>query len=277
MQKLLNGIGSFCLWFLSPGKTKIASGLVTIALVLGISGKADARWGPTFYQLPGSLKQVSIADDHRIWGVNAHNYVFTKANPDHGPWIWVDGTLKQVAASGDGRVWGVNNIDDIYTRAGEEGPWQRVLGKLSQIAVNNGGRVWGVNSLGNVYTRAGVYGSWQYIPGGQFKQVSVQNSGRVWAIKADGRIYTRPGVNGNWEQVSGYLKQISAADYFYSNASHVWGVGFDGKLYYFMGTPGNYSEWYQMSEPTLKNISINTLGDYIGTDHNDAIWYREWY
>lgn len=47
----------------------------------------------------------------------------------------MNGSLKQLAVGIDGRVWGVNAADQIYTKPGVEGAWQRIDGSLKQISV----------------------------------------------------------------------------------------------------------------------------------------------
>lgn len=44
----------------------------------------------------------------------------------NGTWQIVGGSLKQISVGVDGRVWGVNNANKIYTRSGVIGTWQLI-------------------------------------------------------------------------------------------------------------------------------------------------------
>ncbi|MCP4128381.1 MAG: hypothetical protein GY753_15160 [Gammaproteobacteria bacterium] len=91
---------------------------------------ADSVWE----NVPGTFKQVSVAADGIVWGVNSDNKIY-RLKDDNGAWKMVPGIpLKQVSVAADGTAWGVNSNNEIYRRKDDDNNWERIAGSLVQIS-----------------------------------------------------------------------------------------------------------------------------------------------
>jgi len=185
----------------------------------------------TWYNIPGSLKYVSVSDDgNHIWGTNSNDDIYYRAGP-FGSWIKIDGKLKTVSVSGDGsHVWGTNSGDAIFYRAGFSGSWVGIAGKLKQVsAQGNGNYSWGVTSGDKIYHR--MCDTWYKIPG-SLKYVSVSDDGNhIWGTNSNDDIYYRAGRFGSWIKIGGKLKTVSVS----GDGSHVWGTNSADDIWYRAG------------------------------------------
>jgi hypothetical protein len=146
-----------------------------------------------------------------ILGVNSSDNIYYR---EGGQWKQIQGKLKNISVAADGRIWGVNSKGETWTRATKKGVsqhWKQILGRqLEQISVGPGERVWGVNSAGDIYTRVGLFEDWLYIKG-KLKQIYVSRSGRVWGVDSENHIYTRDGLDGNWQRIEGEMTYVTQA------------------------------------------------------------------
>ncbi len=87
-----------------------------------------------------SLKQISVAADGTVWGVNKQNEIYHKKDDD-SEWEKVPGALTQISHGSDSNVWGVNSKDEIFRRKDNNKGWDKIPGLLRQISVATVGRV----------------------------------------------------------------------------------------------------------------------------------------
>jgi tectonin-like protein len=151
--------------------------------------------------VPGQLKQVSVAGDGTVWGVNAVDDIFRWTG---SAWQQVPGKLAQISVGSAQQVWGVNAAANIYRWTGNA--WQQVPGGLRHVAVGADGTVWGVDPAGNIFRWTGS--AWQQVPG-QLTQIAVGSAQQVWGVNAAGNIFRWMG--SAWQQVPGGLKQVAVA------------------------------------------------------------------
>jgi virginiamycin B lyase len=205
-------------------------------------------------QIPGQLKQISVGNASRVWGVNDGNYIYYWSGSS---WINVPGRLKQVSVGNDGTVWGINPNNAIYRRDGSN--WVQIPGSMAQVAVGNANCVWALNSSNAIYRWTGS--SWEQISGA-LKCVSIGNDGKVWGINPNNAIYRRDG--SNWMQVPGSLAQITVG-----NANYVWGLNSSNAVYKWTG-----SSWEQVPG-AFKCVSIGNDGQAWAINPDGAIYRRD--
>ncbi|CAG8745558.1 21364_t:CDS:2, partial [Gigaspora margarita] len=98
----------------------------------------------------GKSRWCIIGDKNHVWGVNRQNQIFYRTNGDvNGVWVNVSGALKNVSVAADGTVWGVNGNDDIFRWNGVS--WESIAGKLKQIYTSNASYIIGTNSANEIY------------------------------------------------------------------------------------------------------------------------------
>jgi hypothetical protein len=134
-------------------------------------------------QIAGALKQVSVAADGTVWGVNAADDIFRRSGDK---WQRVPGALKQVSAGSASSIWGVNSSDKILRWNGSS--WTQVAGALKHVSVAADGTVWGVNAADKIFVR--LPDKWQQVAGA-LKQVSTGGESLVWGVNASNKIYRR--------------------------------------------------------------------------------------
>lgn len=227
--------------------SKELRGSVAVGVVM-VSGPSKP-WVP----VAGALKQVSVASDGTVWGVNAADKIY---HFGAGVWDPIAGSLKQISVGSSSIVWGVNADDQIYRRAA--GAWQQVPGRLKQVSAAADGTVWGVNAADEVFRRDGS--SWTRMPGA-LKQISVGASNIVWGVNASNKIYRWNGTR--WTVVPGALSHISAG-----SDSAIWGVNASQKIYFREG-----SSW-TLVPGALKQISVGAAMDVWGVNAGDHIYSR---
>ena len=108
----------------------------------------------------------------QVWGVNSVDEVFFRYKGMIGPWHKTVGSLRQIDIGADGRIWGLNYLNLISTRASVGAYWEKIDGLLMQIDVSNDGRLWGVDYSKRIWTRSGLIGTWQFIDGDNFTNIS---------------------------------------------------------------------------------------------------------
>ncbi|MCP4090410.1 MAG: hypothetical protein GY746_11560, partial [Gammaproteobacteria bacterium] len=104
------------------------------------------------------------------------------------PWVKVDGKFKDISVADDGTVWGVNKNNEIYRRKADDSAWEMVpdlwTPNMCIVQLSHGSYsedVWGVNSNNEIYHRKDDNSYWGKVPG-LLKQVSVAADGTVWGV-----------------------------------------------------------------------------------------------
>eukprot|EP01084_Bolivina_argentea_P319362 553933_1 len=154
-------------------------------------------------KIAGSLKQISIADDGTIWGVNTNGNIFYR-DINTSSWQTVSGELDQISVGSSTEVWGVNvsSTNSIFYRNFTTDNWVQFPGELKYVSVGNDGTVWGVNNYDHIYY---VNGSKLTKICGSLKQISVGSSAFVWGVDGVGDIYRRNFPTNSWVlMASGY-------------------------------------------------------------------------
>jgi hypothetical protein len=221
---------------------------------------AYANGDSLYYVLPGALKQISVAEDGTVWGVNSNDNIFRgTAVGDSWNWVQVEGGLSKVSVQNVDSVWGVNSADDIYHWTSSTS-WVKISGKLNQISVASDGTVWGVNAAGNIFRRTAE--SWELMDGG-LKHVSVQNADSVWGVNSGDSIFHWTAAT-NWVLFTGKLKQIDVA-----TDGTVWGVNSADDIW--RRTVDN-KEWELMTGK-LKHVSVGANSNIYGVNSNENIFH----
>ena len=213
------GVESFN-WNKAPGLLRQVS-IGDDEKVWGVNAEdAIYRWnGSGWDKINGRLKHISVGAGRSVWGVNAEDAIYRW---NGSGWDKVNGWLKQISAGSDQSVWGVNAEDAIYRWNGSG--WDNISGRLKQISVGSRKHIWGVNAEGVIYYRDVDENRWVSISGIRAKYVSVNDSGKVWAVDSNDKIYRRD--DEGWIQVSGSLTQLSVGP-----DNEIWGVNSSDEIY----------------------------------------------
>ena len=226
----------------------VLRGSVAVGIVM-VSGPASLPWS----SVTGALKQVSVAADQSIWGVNASNAVFRR---DGGAWKRMPGALVQVSVGHAALVWGVNAAASVFRWNGTA--WDLMPGKLKHVSVAADGTVWGVNAADKIFRWNGT--GWDPIPGA-LKQVAVGSVNLIWGVNAADKIFRWNGAG--WTAIAGALKFVAVA-----SDGAVWGVNAQDQIFRRNGT------LWQPVPGALKQVSVGSTAQVWGVNAADAIFFQ---
>jgi hypothetical protein len=96
----------------SESRTVFLAALMALP-ALASAGDVFKFTGAVFERVPGSLNQVSVADDGTVWGVDASQRVFHLV-PGRDRFEQITGSLKQISVGSRSQVWGVSAASKAY-------------------------------------------------------------------------------------------------------------------------------------------------------------------
>jgi hypothetical protein len=196
----------------------------------------------TWYQLPGSYKQVSIAKG-QIFGVNGRNEISYSASTTAGQvnWVPVIGTLAQISFDGN-TICGTDNLGQAFC-ADQHITTNPFWFKVDVIDA----------SVSKKLKQAVVYGNLLFV------------------VTTEDELYFSSSVKEpNWRKVSGNFKQIQFA------GDEVCGTTASDQIYCSGLNPSNPKfvtepNWFLLPG-NLKQISNGGTGRLMGVDSNDNIY-----
>lgn len=201
---------------------------------LNYNTAAGWTWTPQMLIAGQQLKQVSLASDQTVYGLDTSGAVW-RYNFNASTWITVAAPVAFISIS----CAASNNICAVGT---------------DTLCYQNTGSGWAKipNSSGGT-------------------QISVALDGTIWALRSNGAIWQYTG-NGNWDGSCSYntgwaLKQMSGG-----TATNLCAIDMSNGFYKYTGppgTPGATATWTQVAPGTGKQISVAYDGTIwsIGTDN----------
>ncbi|MCP4088450.1 MAG: T9SS type A sorting domain-containing protein, partial [Gammaproteobacteria bacterium] len=150
-----------------------------------------------------SIVQLSHGSDSGdVWGVNSNNEIYHRKSYN-STWMNVPGLLKQVSIAADGTVRGVNKKSEIYRREYDNRSWMRIPGAPKQVSVASDSSIWGVTVWGvgtdnEIYCMNEDGSGWKSMsPYGPvtYAQVSAGSNTNIWARDTKDNIYYCNGSN----------------------------------------------------------------------------------
>lgn len=233
-----------------------------------------------FVSMDIKLKQVSIARDGTLplmVGIGEQGAV----QYDGTTWKALDKKdLKQIEIAGDGTIWGVDTKKQAWRK--DDKSWTPISeSQLDHLSLGNKHEVWGILKT-TVYRKidpSGTLPAWRPFPG-QALDIAVGGDGAVWVIGAqDATLYRLYRPAARWEVIIkpgdkalGAPQHIQVADQF-----NVAFLDFQGKIWKLIpGKKGkNGADWRMISEKEFTTFSLGSDGTIIGiTPHGDALKYN---
>lgn len=222
-----------------------------------------------FTSINTKLKQVSIARagaSPLLVGINEEGAV----QYDGTTWKPLDKKdLKQIEIAGDGTIWGIDNKNQAWRK--DEKKWTLLTGsQLDYLSIGNKNEVWGIfkSTAYRKVDPTGSIPSWRPIPS-QVLDIAVGGDGAVWVIGAqDTTLYRLHRPSARWERIIkpsneglGVAKKIRVADQF-----NVAFLDFLGKIWKLVpGKKGHASsDWRMISDQVFTDFSLACDGTIIG-------------
>jgi virginiamycin B lyase len=146
----------------TPKMSDISVGSMSNVWALDASGKPYQYnfSNSTSTSKNGSLKQISIAADGTIWGVDVSQKVWEWGG---SAWNSMPGTLVEVAVGAASNIWGLNSTGAVFSYSSTSGSWTTEPGTLAHIAVASDRTVVGINASNQVLQWNGA--TWSQITG----------------------------------------------------------------------------------------------------------------
>lgn len=157
-------------------------------------------------QIPGTLIQVSVGNEHEVWGVDAQNVGWRKKDPQENKDLWqsLSGKISHIAAGGDGTAWGISQDYTLATFNRLTGIWNHIV-KPADLGLDNPARIelkdkYNVvllNNLGKIYrlypgTTGKQKTNWIDISENKtYKHVSIGIDGTIVALDTSGQSFIR--------------------------------------------------------------------------------------
>ena len=195
--------------------------------IWGVNSNDDVfyRNGSTWGNIPGKFQSVSVAADGTVMGIASFNN-FYKYNHTLKDWEYSGLGFKQISVAKESSVWGVDPNDDIYYKSGAK--WNKIDGKLKWVSVASDGAVWGVNNIDEIFKYNHTTGTWGNPIPGRLKQISVGKEGLVYGVNSEDHVFKLNAMQNGWEEPipTARLSNISvAAD------GTVWGVNSANEIF----------------------------------------------
>jgi hypothetical protein len=164
----------------------------------------DSDW----IHIPGSLKEVDIGCDGKLYGVNdiGSMYVYTDNN-----WMLIPGNGARITANAEA-VWHTN-IDNAIFRC--DAPcnltrpkWVQTSGAAKYIDAGCNGETWAIGTNKRAFKTIDKGASWQSTSDFEMRSLSVGRDA-VYGTKADGTVYecVNP-CNGDWKKIDGTIFSV---------------------------------------------------------------------
>lgn len=167
---------------------------------------------------PGTMADISVADDGELWAVTADDEV---RRWNDGEWQPVEGNLKQIAVGSIDQIWGVDRQGAVHRWVGD---WLRVPGTLAYIAAASDGTVIGIDANDDLFRWNGA--TFEPLAGhGKLMQVSVADRKIMYGVSRDGVVLRWNG--GGWDSclVSGAPREFTYTSASTSPGALRWWMG----------------------------------------------------
>jgi len=227
----------------------------------GITDAGLTSGGMQWTQIPGALKDVSVAHNGAVWGVDTtgaivYRYGVQQSNPSGTTWMPIDSpsgkTALKVYGGVAGALWAIATDTTIWYRNGITSTtpigtgWTQISGSAISLGLGTNGEVWAADSAGALSFRTGTIPtpatpittptgtSWITVapPSAMvnnqmtaltISQVTCGKNGYVWVLASDGTVYFKLSSDPNdlWTLKSGF----SAGQYIaYGPTGQVWAL-----------------------------------------------------
>ncbi|MDQ3232877.1 MAG: hypothetical protein M3Q07_13750 [Pseudobdellovibrionaceae bacterium] len=224
-----------------------------------VSNIVDRSWQSKV----GSLRQLDIAEDGEVWGINDDQGVFRWTGTG-----WVQpaplARLSNITVGSRNNIWGVNSAGAVFKWNGSTWIQPTAPARLRRISAAADGTVWGVSSENSVFRWTGS--TWvQPSPSARLVDISVGSANVIWGVAADGAVWKWDGASFFQPAPRARLVQISAG-----SDGEVWGVN-AGVVYRLGG-----ATWYQPNgDARLGHVSVVSKSIIWGTGLNASVWSRD--